>query len=189
VLSNYRLLFSNFIVKEPFADTKVNIHQDWNFTSPDHVSINIWIPLTDITASTGLFYALKGSHRSFQNIRYTPMAPDTYTDIENYIKEKSTAFQVKAGYALIYHGALVHYSGSNISGSVRMAVGGALIPAAAPNLHYYKRWGKGQAIEIYEVDNNFYHGFDFYQEPKGVNKIGELASSPALPSLNDLVRN
>lgn len=189
VLNNYRLLFANFIVKNSSDETKVNIHQDWNFTSPDHVSVNIWIPLIDITVSTGLFYALKGSQRIFQNIRYTPMAPSTYADIENYIKDKSTPFQIKAGYALIYHGALVHFSEPNISGRTRIAVGAALIPADAPNLHYYKRGDKSEAIEIYQVDDNFYQGFDFYHEPEGVNKIGELASSPAPPSLNDLVRS
>lgn len=186
LVNHFKILFANFIVKEPSADTRVGIHQDWNMTSPEIISINVWIPLVDITEQTGLFYALKGSHRTFRNIRYTPYEDNAYAELENYILENSSAFEVNAGEALIYHGGLVHFSEPNRSNALRIAVGCAMIPSSAPNLHYYKRDKFKNHLEVFEVNEEFYHSFNFFEEPKGVLKIDEMEGYETLPSLNSL---
>lgn len=186
LIIDYRLLFCNFIVKQSSSESSVGIHQDWNFTSPDHTSLNIWIPLVDIDELTGTFYALKGSHKTFQNIRYTPYADNAYKDIEQYILERSTAYHPKAGEAIVYNGALVHYSRPNISGRLRVVIGMALIPKEAPNLHYYKRNTENSILEVYEANEAFYNSFDFYEEPKGVKKVAEISDYKSLPSGKDL---
>jgi ectoine hydroxylase-related dioxygenase (phytanoyl-CoA dioxygenase family) len=186
ILNSYKLLFANFIVKEPSAETAVGIHQDWNFTSPDYTSVNIWIPLVDIDEQTGLFYALKGSQRIFTNIRYTPYESDRYKEIESSILNNSTSFKIKAGDALIYHGALIHYSEPNISNKLRIAVGGAIIPSEAPNLHYYKRDTNRNELEVYEVTEEFYHSFNFFDEPKGVRKLSTVKLQPGIPTFEEL---
>ena len=186
LLVDYRLLLGNFIIKQSSPDSGVGIHQDWNFTSPDFTSLNIWIPLVDIDDSTGVFYALKGSHKTFQNIRYTPYANNGYKKIEEYIMNHATPYRIKAGEAIIYNGAIVHFSQPNVSGSIRVAIGMALIPQEAPSLHYYKREINQRALEIYETDEAFYTRFDFFDEPRGVRKIDELLDYKELPSLRDL---
>ncbi len=188
VVSGYKMLFANFIVKESSAETKVGIHQDWNFTSPDFVSINIWIPLIDIDEKTGLFHALLNSHKTFQNIRYTPYDDNAYSKLRNFIYENSTSFLVKAGEAVIYHGGLVHFSDPNLSGRSRVAVGAAMIPNRAPNLHYFKRNGQKDKLEVYEVNETFYNSFNFFEEPKGVKKIKEIISGTGMPSITELVQ-
>jgi hypothetical protein len=186
LLNGYKLLFANFIVKEPSAETRVGIHQDWSFTSPEHTSVNIWIPLIDINEQTGLFYALKGSHHLFTNIRYTPYENDRYKEIENYVLTNSSTFRIQAGEALIYHGATIHYSDPNISESERIVVGGALIPANAPNFHYYKRDENLSELDVYEVNNEFYHSFNFFNEPEGVNKLRTIKIQARMPSAQEL---
>ncbi|GIV34459.1 MAG: hypothetical protein KatS3mg031_1994 [Chitinophagales bacterium] len=188
LLKEYRLLFANFITKEASPDTAVGIHQDWNFTSPEYLSLNIWIPLVDIDKKTGLFYALKGSHHVFSNLRYTPYETDAYAELENYIRKNATPFRVRAGEALIYHGAMVHFSDPNISGQPRIAVGCALIPQSAPNLHYYRR-PQDKKIEIFTVDESFYHSFNFFERPARAEKTGELNACPGLPALSELISN
>ena len=188
LLSNYKLLFANFIIKEPGGNTTVGIHQDWNFTSPDITSFNVWIPLVDINEETGIFYALKGSHHSFQNLRYTPYEVDRYRHLEPYIMEHSSTYHVKAGEALVYDGAMIHFSDPNRSRMARIAIGMALIPAEAPNLHYYKRHDDKTEVEVYEVDEAFYETFDFLNEPKEVKKIAEINNYKGLPSLLDLTQ-
>jgi hypothetical protein len=186
VVRNYRMPFANFIVKEPKDNTSVGIHQDWHFTAPEYTSINIWIPLVDITEQTGLFYGLKGSHQTFNNLRYTPYENNRYTALKEYILSNSTPFAVKAGSALIYHGAMVHFSDPNRSDALRIAVGGAMVPEGAPSLHYFKRDANKAGVEVYEVNNAFYHSFDFLGEPKGVRMIEELQHYSKMPALNDL---
>lgn len=186
VVNYYRILFANFIVKEPSADTRVGIHQDWNMTSPEITSINVWIPLVDITEQTGLFYALKGSHHTFRNIRYTPYEDNAYAELEKHILDNSTSFEVKAGEALIYHGGLVHFSEPNRSNALRIAVGCAMIPEGAPNLHYYKRDKDKKQLEVYKVSEEFYHRFNFFDEPKGVLKVDEIEAYETLPALSML---
>lgn len=187
LLNAYKLLFANYIVKEVSPDTKVGIHQDWNFTSPEHISVNIWIPLTNINETNGMFYGLKGSHKTFKNIRYTPYADGMYNNLEAYIKQHSSAYTLMAGEALIYHGALVHYSDPNLSNQVRMAVGAALIPENSPNLHYYRPRPDDNILEIYKTSEQFYHGFNFFEAPKGVEKVGELREYALLPSPAELI--
>jgi len=189
VVGDYKMLFANFIVKETDADTRVGIHQDWNFTSPEFTSLNIWIPLVDIDESTGLFYALKGSQHTFHNLRYTPYEDDRYRELEPFILEESTPFSLKAGEALIYDGALVHFSDPNLSGMLRIAIAVVMIPAAAPNLHYYKRDKEKNKVEVYEVSEAFYNSFDFFDEPKGVRMINEIEQYAAMPVLDDLQKS
>ena len=187
LFEQYRLLFANFIVKESGDDTFVGIHQDWNFTSPDIRSINIWIPLVDINGETGLFRALKGSHHTFKNLRYTPYEDDRYRHVEHYILQHSSAYSVRAGEALIYDGALIHFSDANVSPIARIAIGMSFIPSQAPNLHYYKRHSDKRDVEIYEVDEKFYQTFDFLGEPKNVKKIYQVKEYPSVPILKELV--
>ena len=188
VLRNYRLLFANFIVKESSSETGVGIHQDWNFTTPEYTSLNIWIPLVDIDRSTGFFYALKGSHKTFQNIRYTPYPDNAYTDIRDYVLKRSSLFSPGAGEALVYNGALIHFSEPNLSGRLRIAIGMALIPRDAPCRHYYKRNPTDSVLEIYETNEVFYNQFDFFEEPRGVKKIGLVYDFKELPSKEELIR-
>jgi ectoine hydroxylase-related dioxygenase (phytanoyl-CoA dioxygenase family) len=185
LLIDYRLLFGNYIVKQSSTESAVGIHQDWNFTTPEFTSLNIWIPLVDIDEHTGTFYAFKGSHKIFHNIRYTPYADHAYAEIEDIILSRSTPFHLKAGEAVIYNGAIVHYSKPNVSSQPRIAIGMALIPNAAPNLHYYKR-SLENILEVFEVDESFYNSFNFFDEPKGVRKISEIKEYQGLPSRQDL---
>jgi ectoine hydroxylase-related dioxygenase (phytanoyl-CoA dioxygenase family) len=189
LLVGQRLLFANFIVKESSSDTAVGIHQDWNFTTPECRSLNVWIPLVDINETTGLFYALRGSHRSFENIRYTPYPPDLYQPISDYVTSHATAYQPKAGEAIVYDGAVVHFSSPNTSGRIRIAIGMALIPEGAPCVHYYRRDMTSTVLDVYETNEAFYQRFNFFDEPKGVAKIGELSAYKQLPSVEDLVKS
>jgi len=187
ILNKYRLLFANFIVKEPSIKTNVDIHQDWNVTLPEYTSVNIWIPLTDIDEQTGIFYALKGSHRSFRNIRYTPYPSNQYKPIEKFILQNSSSYRVKAGDAIIYHGALVHFSDANISMNKRLAIGSVFIPEDVPSIHYYRRSHNDRTLELYETDEAFYNRFNFMEEPTGVKKISEINDYYELPSEQELI--
>lgn len=181
ILPGYRVLFANFIVKEASPDTAVGIHQDWNFTTPEFPSYNVWIPLVDIDKTTGLFYALHGSHKTFTNIRYTPYPTDAYAHLEVQIREKSTPYAIPAGTALVYHGGLVHYSGPNLSGKQRLAIGCALIPKHAPNVHYYRPTQNAGYLEVYSVNETFYHSFNFNEAPKSVIKSDEIPLAQGIP--------
>jgi len=181
-LEGFEMLFANFIIKEPSANTAVAIHQDWNFCAPEHLSFNIWIPLVDINEQTGRFYALKGSHKIFNNIRYTPYENDRYDGVKEYVLSHSSAFTPLAGEALIYHGAVIHYSDSNISNNRRLAIGCVMVEKNVPLLHYYRPFPGDKRLEIYAVDPIFYNSFDIFNAPEGVDKVGEIDRYPGLPS-------
>lgn len=182
LISEFRMLFANFIVKEPGGRNEIGIHQDWSFTSPEFRSLNIWIPLVDITTETGLFYALKGSHNILKNIRYTPYPDSLYDGIKALVLRASTPFMPFAGDALIYDGALIHFSDANITSKIRPAIAGPLIPKSAPNLHYYRRTPASRMLEVFEATDNFYSTFDIFNEPLGVKKINEIIYDQELPS-------
>lgn len=186
ILNRHRLLFANFIVKENSVDTQVHIHQDWSFTLPDYNSVNVWIPLTDINQQTGTFYALKGSHTLFNNIRYTPPNDNEYADIQEIIHKYSTPYHINAGEAIFYHGSLVHFSDANTSPNQRFAVGSVFIPENAKAVHYYRPQASNNLLEVYATDEEFYCHFNFFQAPQNTVKLTEIYSYNQLPSEADL---
>ncbi len=187
LFNNYKILFANFIVKEPGGNNRVDIHQDWSFTDDSrYTSVVLWLPLTDINEHTGLFFALKRSHTFLHNIRFTPYPEKAYEHLRKYVLEHSDVYHLKAGEAVIYHGALIHFSEPNISLKKRLAIGIVLIPSEAPNYHYYKRSAESKNLEVYEVNEAFYHNFDFYDEPKGARKVSEISEYAGLPLASEL---
>jgi ectoine hydroxylase-related dioxygenase (phytanoyl-CoA dioxygenase family) len=187
ILYNYKILFANYIVKEPNPNTAVGIHQDWSLTDESKfTSVNVWCPLIDINKQNGVFFGLKGSHITFNNVRYTPYEDNAYEGLVDYITSNSEGYELKAGQAVIYHGGLVHYSHPNNSTERRIAIGSALIPEGAVNLHYYKPQ-ESEKLEVYAVNEEFYNGFDFFKAPQGVTVIDTISQYRDLDKVKALI--
>lgn len=119
-------------VSKPAAQNSVrNPHQDPSvFDETQHVSISIWIPLSDSDTSNGTLYCLPGSHRMHNHIR-PPDVANFDDEVAAYALAESVPIQVEAGQMLAIDGAVVHHSPPNRSDRERVATIVAVRPAGS----------------------------------------------------------
>jgi len=173
-LVNYKLLFGNYLVKMPVANSLTPPHQDITFVDEkEYTSVNVWIALEDIDEGNGSMYFLKGSHKYMFTIRPTHHYKWAYENVKGEIEQRSVAFSAKAGEAFVFNHAIVHGSHANRSSSPRLAAVVAAYSRDAPLIHYYLPQIDSNRLEKYAMDKEAYLHFEKEKPPlKGV-LIGE----------------
>ncbi len=159
-LSDFEILFSNFLVKLPRTDNYVGMHQDWDFVDERTTeSINFWVPLQQVDDSNGNFFMVKKSHLHFKQLRGTPYL-NFFRNYETALESKSTPLYPKQGELILYHGRTLHYSKPNVSTKTRLAVGGVVIPKGASVYHYRNDGNElNPEWKRYTVDQKFFETF------------------------------
>lgn len=160
LLPGYRILFANFLHKPGSQKAShVGIHRDWTYVDEQHhQSYNLWIPLVDINADTGLFYAVPGSHLIDHGVRATPFVNEL-DRFAVHIKKLAMPVSIKAGQGILYHSGLIHYTDPNLSGQGRTAIGIVQIPVDAQAAHF-ERTENASVFKKHPTDASFYYTFD-----------------------------
>jgi hypothetical protein len=166
LFSGYRILYANFMVKEPGPDGDFFVHQDWTYVDETRSqSIALWFPLMDVTADNGALHVVPGSHK-MKNVYRGPGVYDPLLNIHEDIRhELGVPIPLKAGEILAWDHRLVHYSLPNISDSARLAATVILIPADEQVLHC--RGTEDGKMNIYEVDTEFFMTCSVHELPGG----------------------
>ena len=174
-LSNYKLLFGNFLIKMPGENSETEPHQDITFVDESvHSSVNIWVALQDIDENDGCMYFLKGSHKFMPTLRPTHDYPWVYDLVKEDIQRESFLFTAKAGDAFIFNHAVVHGSLKNKSKTPRLAAVIAAYPESAELIHYFLPPGEKMMVKKYLMTKDAYLSFVKHKPPlKGVY-VGEL---------------
>jgi hypothetical protein len=169
-LTDYKLLFGNYLVKMPSPDSATPPHQDITFVDEDNfVSVNIWIALQDIDKKNGSMYFLKGSHRYMKTIRPTHHYHWPYEQVKMEIEQRSVSFDAKAGDAFIFDHAVIHGSHANQTAAPRLAAVIAAYSSEAPLVHYYLPKMDSNRLLEYSMDKEAYLYFEKEKPPmKGV---------------------
>ncbi len=137
-LVNYNLLFGNFLVKMPMAQSETSPHQDITFVDESRfASVNIWVALENMNEQNGCMYFLKGSHKLMPTIRPTFDYKWHYENVKQEIISQSEVFTAKAGDAFIFNHAVIHGSYSNTTQSPRLAAVIAAYSKDAQLIHYF----------------------------------------------------
>lgn len=136
LLSGHRMIMGTFVVKEPIGDAVVVPHTDPILVDePRHRSVGIWMPLVETNEENGMLWMLEGSHPhapTFRQFLPTPEKEYAAEMLERTPVERRIAFPLKPGQALMYDHALVHWSGPNTSGAVRLAASAVALPKKQP---------------------------------------------------------
>lgn len=178
LLPGYRILFANFLMKEPGSDSAVGIHRDWNYVDEaKFVSYNVWIPLVDIVPENGSFHVLPGSHVVPHPPRGTPFDEKAFEGLTYRIHTLSEALFPKAGEAIIYHSGLVHYSKANKSTHARLAIGMVCIPQEAEPVHFH-RSTTGDRYTRYAITPDFYVRHPIGTTPTHAEAVSEHDYQP-----------
>jgi hypothetical protein len=174
-LHDFSPLFGNFMVKNPDPTVTLDLHADWTYVDEfKYNSVAVWVPLIDVDAQNGCLGVIDGSHKVTNKIR-GPLIRQSSRDHENeWEKRYGKLLPMKAGDAIIYNHALLHYSHANKTDKVRPALNLSLAPADALWIHYCQPEGATD-IEMYSVANtDFYLYYDHFQRPQTSTMIKSM---------------
>lgn len=166
-LNDFAPLFGNFMIKNPDPAAAMDLHSDWTYVDESkYRSLAIWIPLIDVDAENGCFGVIEGSHQVVNAIR-GPLIRQSLRDHEReWERRYGRLFPMKAGDAILYDHALMHYSPANKTNEIRPALNLSLAPASAQWLHYCQPEGANE-IDLYKnTDTDFYINYTHFQRPE-----------------------
>lgn len=176
-----RMLPANYIVKWPSAMSGFGLHQDLTLVDESqHRSVEVWVALDDTHELNGQLWMVPGSHRWLpQNIRGIQAFPFPFGSVtKRIIDEHAVPVPLKAGQAVVFNHATLHFSLPNKTESPRMVAICDLIPEEAQHLHYFGD-GKGQ-VEVFEIDDSFWtenNPFTLWKAPPRSQCLGTVDGS------------
>jgi hypothetical protein len=186
LLDNHRFVGGNFVVKWPGIESDVGAHQDWAFVDESqYCSINIWCPLCNTDERNGTLWVVPGSHNVIPKwCRGSPPLPSEQQPcrgLERVVAERyGKTIPVRAGDAIAYNHALLHFSPPNRSTEPRIAAAMTVVPTEATLVHFF--WHHRGRVEAFEVDESFLSTFEVGKLPEGVKSLGD--GPPEIPSVN-----
>lgn len=173
-----RMLPCNFIAKWPSPMSGFGLHQDLSLVDEQlHRSVEVWVALDDTDAVNGQLWMVPGSHRWLPgNIRGINGFDFPFNPVARRIMDRhSVPVPVRAGEAIVFNHATLHFSLPNRSESRRLVAITDLIPEEAEHLHYF---GDGDGnIEVYRIDDDFWtdnNPFTLWRPPPASQRIGRV---------------
>lgn len=185
VFQNHRHLNHVFIVKESGSKTEFNIHQDWSVVDEaKDYSVNIWVPLHDVTKDSGALWILPGSHRLDQPIRGAGCLFPDYMKEMDLIRDKVRCIEVKLGEALIFFHCTIHGSPPNVSDKRRVVSCCSVIREDAELTTYFQRSPTSQ-LQVYRPEDDFMYNYnDIMNESTVKPPLGKLIEERESYELN-----
>ncbi len=153
-------------VKPPHVNSDLLIHQDSTVIDEEKdYCLFIWIPFCDITLENGPVAFLSGSHLWGNTQRSLGVPWQFRNHTETLYKYVKPAL-IKAGDVLVFDPATIHSSAPNLSKEIRHAITITVLRKDYQLVYYFRNKEiADDLIEKYEVDENFYYGYDFISKP------------------------
>lgn len=167
LLDGYTPLLGVFMVKHPGPDTEVVPHQDWIVADEsERPTMNAWVPLTPVDATTGQMKVLPGSHLWLEGLRGSPSFPTQWEAVYERVRDElMVTVPVEVGQAMIYDIRVLHGTAANRSPSTRVVTSLYAIPEGADSVHYYR--SPEGTVEGYRVPMDFCTTFAIGDVPRG----------------------
>jgi ectoine hydroxylase-related dioxygenase (phytanoyl-CoA dioxygenase family) len=167
--ADYRTLITSFPVKEAQTAEAFGLHQDLTFLDESrYQTLGIWAPLVDTSVQNGGLQVVPKSHRWLQTIRYAPYMSAPFEPWRKQLTAASLPLTLRAGDAVLYDLATLHYSPPNLTDERRVVMAGVFVPNTAAT-HYYYRPAQtpDQPLERYATDEAFFWHFRLGERPAG----------------------
>ena len=177
VFDRQRALPSNFIVKWPGGMSGFGLHQDSSLVDETRFrSVEVWVALEDTNETNGQLWMVPGSHRWVHTIRGIHAFSFPFRPVmSRLIARHSRPVPVRAGEAIVFTHAVVHFSYPNKSDNPRYVAIADLIPEEAPHMVYFGD-GKGN-VEAFAVGDDYWtqnSPFTLVQPPPGSASRGRV---------------
>lgn len=155
-------------------------HQDCSIIDEyESTTSYAWIPTEDMTENNGTFFAIPGSHlwSAWQRSSQYPSWP--LKSFSKFLWKQMEPIQVNKGDLLLFDSALIHASGSNKTGRIRLAFNVCIIDRAAEHVQYvYESDTPKGKVEKYVVDEEFWFKGNLWGRPEGYPLVVEDVRYP-----------
>lgn len=170
VLDRQRPLPCNFIAKWPGGMSGFGLHQDLSLVDErSYRSAEVWVALDDTDEKNGQLWMVPRSHTWLPTLRGIAAFPFAFANVtDRIINRHSVPVPVRAGEAVIFNHATLHFSMPNRTAEPRLVAITDVIPEEAMNLHYFGD-GRG-SVAGYAIDDAFWtdnNPFTLDQPPGG----------------------
>jgi len=164
VFTDYAPFGGAFLYKVPGENSALAAHQDWTIVDESqHVALNCWVPLCDVTMENGPLMIMPGSHYDRHHVVRAPTVPFFFSGNDDLVMQQLVPMEVKAGTAVILNQSVIHYSPPNHSGRVRKAIT-AGIKSAGAQMYFHYREPDREELEVREMDDDFLIRFENFAE-------------------------
>ena len=189
LVDGFRPVFGNFMIKQPDPNAFMPLHADWTYVDESQCrSIAVWVPLVDTTQENGCLGVIPKSHKVMNAIRGPRIQQTSYQHDKQWVKDYGVLLPMKAGQAVIYDHALMHYSPPNKSQTPRPALNLSMTPANAEMRHYCIPEG-ADVIEVYKVDDPaFFINYDNFKRPE-TNSLVNTLPADTVKWMDDKMEN
>jgi hypothetical protein len=174
LLCDYELLFGNYLVKQPGADSGTPLHQDTTFVDETKFpSVSIWVSLQNTDKRNGCMRFIKGSHKFKFILRPTHAYPWPFEELKTRLEQHLTDYPSGKGEAFIFHHAIIHASYPNLTTVPRIAAVIAAYPKSAELLLLFPSGKSSTSLDKYKMTKEAYLHFIKGQPPA----MGEFLES------------
>lgn len=173
-LTDYNLLFGNFLIKQPGPDSATTLHQDTTFVDETKFSsISVWVSLQDTNKQNGCMRFVRGSHKFRFTLRPSHTYPWPYEGVKDKLEKLLVDYPSKKGEAFIFHHGVIHASYANLTETSRVAALMAAYPAETDLLMLFQDVKKPEVIQKYKMSREAFLNFVKGQPPALGELIGE----------------
>jgi hypothetical protein len=153
-------------VKPPHVNSDLLIHQDSTVIDEEKdYCLFVWIPFCDVTMENGPISFIPGSHL-WGNTQRSLGVPWQFRNHISTLYKYTKPVTVKKGDVLVFDPAVIHASAPNLSKEIRHAITVTVLRKNYQLVYYFRNKAIDDSlIEKYEVDENFYYGYDFISKP------------------------
>jgi hypothetical protein len=128
--------------------------------------MNVWLPLTPVSAEVGRMRVLPGSHRWLRGLRGSPTFPTVWEGTWERVRDElMVEVPIELGQAMVYDIRVLHGTTPNRSAETRVVTSLYAIPVGADTMHYYR--SPEGVVEGYRVPSNFCTTFRIGDVPAG----------------------
>jgi ectoine hydroxylase-related dioxygenase (phytanoyl-CoA dioxygenase family) len=160
ILRDYKLLFGNFLVKNPGPGSVTPLHQDTTFVEENkYASISVWVSLHDTDKHNGCMRFVKGSHKYKFTLRPTHSYPWPFEGVRVQLENLLEDYPSQKGEAFIFHHGVIHASYTNITNQPRVAAVMAAYPAEADLLMLFAAKENPDLLNKYKMTREAYLHF------------------------------
>lgn len=187
MIEGYVPLLGVFMVKHSGDDTEVPPHQDWIIADEAlRPSMNVWMPLTEITPEMGRMRVLPGSNRWLEGLRGSPTFPTQWEAVYQQVRDElMVEVDIPVGQAMVYDIRTLHGTPPNRTDQTRIVTSMYAIPDGEAPIHYYR--SPEGVVTGHRVPSNFCTVFEIGDVPDG-DPFVELVDYEVTPLSFDELR-
>ena len=164
---NYKVVFTNFMIKNPGSMDILPTHADWSFTENDSPpTISLWIPTIDINSQNGILGIIPKSHLLSENMRGPGIVSSFRKWDETLKRERGRQYSLSHLQTIAYDLRLLHYSLPNLNKDTRVALNITLVPQDSSLVHY--TFHNNRIFKFENFDENFYLNYHAHEFPEHI---------------------